>query len=319
MSDRATSRLRGIYQAHVTANDRICPEHYRLRLVLSQFPPSAPGQFVNIRCARAGAPAPAELPWPRAGLPRPGQPELLRREPLLRRPFSLAGRRDRADGAIELEIVHRVVGPGTDFLAALETGAVVEVLGPLGRGFSVLPARPRAALVGGGVGIAPLLYLAGALRDADKRIVAFAGARSARLLPLRLNTEEPPARQPRPNMCAQEFAARGAAAVIATDDGSAGVAGLVHEAFQQWLQRTEQPAEALAVYACGPEAMLRALADICTTAGIPCQLALERHMACGMGTCQGCAVKVKADTPAGWAFKLACKDGPVFDAEELLW
>ncbi len=94
---------------------------------------------------------------------------------------------------------------------------------------------------------------------------------------------------------------------------------MVHEAFAQWLEREKPISDELVVYACGPEPMMKAVADICLANRIECQLALERHMACGMGVCQGCAIKVKTDEPPGWMFKLVCKDGPVFDASELLW
>ncbi len=272
----AELRARGIFTGRVLSNDSLCPEHYRIRIGLESFPPTRPGQFINIRCGGYRG-----------------------RVPLLRRPFSLAGRRDASDGSVELDILYRVVGAGTAWLAGLETDAQIDLIGPLGNGFAIREDKPQAALVGGGTGIGPMIYLAEALAAAGRAVAAFAGARTASTMPLIEKQKE-------------TFA-------ITTDDGSMGHAGMVHEAFSRWLDNEKpRPAE-LVVYACGPEAMMKAVADICTPDGIECQLAMERHMACGMGTCQGCAIKVKTDEPPGWMFKLVCKDGPVFDAEELVW
>ena len=322
MSDMATPaqcRQRGVFTAQVLANRPICREHYLLRLSVAGFPASVPGQFVNVRCGRMDEHRPRPVPWSGAGLPRLSQPELAGRQPLLRRPFSLAGRRDRPDGTAELEVIHHVVGVGTALLAELSAGDEVDLLGPLGNGFS-LPGHGRsAALVGGGVGIPPLLYLAEALRSAGSTAVAFAGARTAHLLPLTIDPREPPSQAGWPTMCTAEFGVRGVPTAMTTDDGSLGATGLVHEALERWLDDRQERAADLAVYACGPQPMMKAVAGICHRRAIPCQLALERHMACGMGTCQGCVVRVKAETAQGWAFKLVCKDGPVFDAEELAW
>jgi dihydroorotate dehydrogenase electron transfer subunit len=287
---------------------------------LDAVPPSRAGQFINVLC-RPACPLPGAraVDWPEAGLPELTQPELAGRQPLLRRPFSLAGRLDHANGTVELEVIHHVIGVGTAALAELEVGAGLNVMGPLGRGFAILPERPAAVLVGGGAGIPPLLYLAESLADTGKQVVAFAGARSARLLPLTTDEGEPPSQSGWPTMCAGEFARRGAPTAVTTDDGSLGLAGTVDEAFARWLERRPGGGGGLAAYACGPEPMLKNVADLCLANDIPCQLALERHMACGVGTCQGCARKVKADTPAGWQYKLVCTDGPVFKAEELLW
>jgi len=313
----AASGLSGTFTGRVLSNRPVCLEHYLLRLAVSGFPPSQPGQFINIRCGSADVPSPREAEWRQGSWPRLRQPELLGRQPLLRRPFSLCGRRD-VGGAAELEVIYRVVGVGTSLLAGLGEAAELNILGPLGRGFWPVDDRPAAAVVGGGAGIPPLLYLAEGLRSAGKETVAFAGARTGRLLPLTVGQTEPPSQAGRPTMCTAEFSARGVPAVIATDDGSVGATGLIHEAFGGWLNAQADP-NRLAVYACGPAAMMKAVADLCLARGVPCQLALERHMACGLGTCQGCVVKVKADTAEGWAFRLACTDGPVFEAGELVW
>ncbi len=300
----AEPRARGVFTASVLSNDPLCPEHYLLCLGMENFPPTHPGQFINILCGKAvgRADRPTFISANEKGGPpaQPtdlSQPETAGRVPLLRRPFSLAGRRDMPAGTVELDILYRVVGAGSNWISEREIGDEVNILGPLGNGFETHNSKPLAVVIGGGTGIGPMIYLAESLSSADKDVKAFVGARSASALPL---TEE-----------------QKGFFEITTDDGSLGQAGMVHEAFAQWLERG-RTAE-MAVYACGPEPMMKAVADICAPSGIECQLAMERHMACGMGVCQGCAIKVKTDEPPGWMFKLACKDGPVFNAGELLW
>ena len=107
--------------------------------------------------------------------------------------------------------------------------------------------------------------------------------------------------------------------MIATDDGSLGYPGLVSEAFGRWLTTLEIDPKQLTTYACGPEPMMQAVGEICTPRGIGCQLALERHMACGMGTCQSCVVKIREKSDRGWSYKLCCADGPVFEAADVIW
>jgi dihydroorotate dehydrogenase electron transfer subunit len=320
MRDSPVLRRRGTFPAAVKANDALCREHFRLVLALEVFPPSLPGQFIQLLCRPPGEQARfREVEWSARQPPTFTQPELTAKYPLLRRPLSLAGRRDGAGGA-ELTVIYRTIGTGTHWLATVEPGAQLSVLGPLGNAFAVRAEVPAAALVGGGVGIPPMIYLAEALAAAGKRTVAFNGVRTADLLPL---TPEPltgvdAAGGPAP--CVAEFAASGAEAVVATDDGSLGFRGPVSAAFAGWLEGEGLGGEDVVVYACGPEAMMRAVADACLARGVECQLALERHMACGMGTCQSCNVKVRdAASPEGWSYKLCCTDGPVFDAAEVLW
>lgn len=309
---------RGAFAARVLRNDRLCDEHYRLRLAVAGLPPTRPGQFVQLQCRPVGEQVCAhEVDWPAGQAPRLTQAELTDREPMLRRPFSLAGRRDTPQGC-ELEIIYRTVGVGTHWLSGVKGGVEMNLLGPLGNGFAVRTGKPRAALIGGGVGIPPMMYLARAIQQSGISAVAFCGARSARLLPLTLGGE-PASPAGHPTFCTEPFNDAGIPAVLASDDGSAGFGGMVTEAFRNWLNaNVDNPAD-LVVYSCGPEPMMRAAAEICLARGIECQLALERKMACGMGTCQSCVVKVRDDNPQGWKYKLCCADGPVFDAASLLW
>ncbi len=321
MSDNcAQSKRRGVFAAEVLANERICDDHYRLILDVAAFPPTAPGQFVQLLCRPPGEPPAGQaIQWADGEPPQFTQVELVNRQPMLRRPFSVAGRRDHARGAVELDIIYRTVGVGTRWLSELAAGATLSVLGPLGNAFEVLPDKPVAALIGGGVGIPPMLYLAEALAAAGKRTVAFNGARSASMLPLRLLPAGAVAADGAPAHCVAEFAAYDVDAAVATDDGTLGWQGFVSEIFVRWLDAGGVDPADLVVYSCGPEGMMRAIGEICLARKITCQLSLERTMACGMGTCQSCVCKLRAAGKPGWAFKLCCTDGPVFQAGQIVW
>lgn len=309
---------RGVFPARALRNESLCRDHYRLTLLAEQFPPSRPGQFVQIQCRPPTEQASLiELDWPQERLPKAAQSELMGTEPLLRRPISLADHRDTPDGVL-LTFIYRVAGTGTRWLSRLSPDDNVSLLGPLGNGFTLRPEKPFAALVGGGVGIPPMLYLARTLNAAGRSAVAFCGARSASALPLTLLSRLPD-RQGVPTACTADFNAFCTDTAIATDDGSAGFHGLVSEIFIRWLARHDFDPRDAVVYSCGPEPMMHAVADLCLDRDIECQLAMERRMACGMGTCQSCVVKIRSDTPPGWTNRLCCTDGPVFDARELLW
>lgn len=311
---------RGTFLAEVLRNERICEDHYRLVLAAPGFPPSRPGQFVQLQCRYPGEQVGArEADWAEGSLPRLTQPELTDREPLLRRPLSLAAVRRHAREAVELDLIYRIVGVGTRWLSSVRPGDALSLIGPLGNAFPIRPDKPRAALVGGGVGIPPMLYLAEALREAGKTAVAFSGARTAGLLPLRLLPNAGVRDDGMPSRCVAEFAEWDAEAAIATDDGTLGFAGLVSEPFRRWLEAAEVRAADLVVYSCGPEPMMKAVGDICARHGVECLLSLERHMACGMGTCQSCVVKIRDNGERKWSYKLCCADGPVFDARQIIW
>lgn len=311
---------RGVFLGTVLGNDKLCAEHYLLRLGFEHFPPTRPGQFVQVQCR---PPEPHDLPhetdWPEGRPPHLTQADLVRPEALLRRPFSLAGRSTTEDGSTVLELIYRVVGGGTAWLAEVLAGAELSVLGPLGNSFTVHADKPAAALVAGGVGIPPMIYLAETLTAAGKAVKAFCGVRSEHLLPLKLTGEAEVSPLGEPALCAMEFATHGVATAIATDDGSIGWKGFAPETFARWLDAQENPAANLAVYSCGPEAMMRSVGRMCSERNITCQLALERHMGCGMGTCQSCVFKMRADNEQGWVYKLVCTDGPVFNAADVLW
>lgn len=209
----------------------------------------------------------------------------------LPRPFSIL----RADGRF-LAVLSKAVGLGTRALFACAPGQRVWVLGPLGRGFrrDATGAEAAAILVGGGVGLPPIYALAERLAGEGAVPRVIVGARSAEQVLLR-----------------EELAALGAEVHVMTDDGTAGGRGTAADRLRELLRAD---ACGCRVYACGPEPMLAAVADLCRRSGTPCQVAVEEHMACGFGACQGCAVHT-----ATGGYDLVCRDGPAFDAERLTW
>ncbi len=327
-----TPRLhRDQFRTEVIENVPLCREHFRLVLGVPRFPPTEPGQFIQIACrdmeSDYGAALETEAEW------RPGQPpqvtgeELRRPLALLRRPFSLAGRRDTADG-VELDVIHRVVGVGTDWMSRLRAGDAVDVLGPLGNRFDLPPPDGLALLVGGGVGIPPMIYLAEKLGKSRRRAVVFSGALTRDLLPLTISPDVPPpgADSARPLLNVAEFSRHGIPAVLSTDDGSYGFRGFVTQALEKYLDGSGDLPPAVTVYTCGPERKMKRVAAIATGRGLECQVAVERAMACGMGTCQSCCIRVRKPDPAQvplpgreWCYGLACTDGPVFRGRDLLW
>lgn len=335
MSAHPASTNRGRFVATVAANLPVCKEHYRLTLRLPAFPPTFPGQFVQLACRNLDldySPE-TEFNWIDGESLNPGGRELFSIVPLLRRPFSLAGRLNLPDGSVELHILYRVVGTGTQWMSQLLPNSdSVHLIGPLGNHFTPPHQGGPAILVGGGVGIPPLLYLASTLTSHPT--VFFAGALNRDLLPITL-TDTAPAPTPdsiSPLYNVAELAPFGIPSVITTDDGSYAFHGLVTQALEHYLDRffsktqNHKPHTQPTLYTCGPEPMMKRVAAIAIARNLPCQISVERSMACGMGTCQSCVIRVKKPHPAmpplaghDWCFRLACTDGPVFHATDLLW
>jgi dihydroorotate dehydrogenase electron transfer subunit len=324
---RPTPR-RDQFRCAVRANVPLCRDHYRLVLGLPAFPPTEPGQFIQVSCRDVdGFDDDREIAWSDLRPPHISGVDLTAPVALLRRPFSLAGRRDEA-GAVELQLIHRVVGIGTDWLARLKAEDAVDILGPLGNRFALPPAGATALLVGGGVGIPPMLYLAEKL--AGRKAVAFCGALTRDLLPLTITADAGGPDDADPRHAIEEFSRHGHPSVITTDDGSYGFRGYVTQALERYLDQSGilNPHAAMApvVYTCGPEPMMKRVAEIAAARGLECQVAVERAMACGMGTCQSCCIRVRKPDPSqpplvgrDWCYRLACTDGPVFRGAELLW
>jgi dihydroorotate dehydrogenase electron transfer subunit len=249
--------------AAVTAN--VAVGAYRLITVLDPDGPPRPqpGQFYMLACVEGWGGGVDERPY-------------------LPRAFSYARARPAPGGGAELDFLLEDVGPGTRRLAELAEGDSMWLMGPLGRGFSQ-PAEPRALLVGGGIGVAPLLCLQEATGAGAPVLLGFRTAAHAEAAAL--------------------FAG---APAVATDDGSVGRAALVTELLREALDRG--PAH---VCACGPPAMLEGVRTICTERHVGAELALESGMACGFGACFGCVV------PTRTGYLRLCVDGPVLEATAL--
>lgn len=268
------------FTAMILSNAEVSPGYWRMRLTAPpEFSAAAPGQFVMVRVNNVI-------------------------DPLLRRPFGifdLGVHLPAHTGASSqpcFEILYRVVGKGTAILSTLHETDLVDILGPLGRGFDLGPAGEEKLIVGGGVGLAPLYLLAKELvKQGPVRL--FAGGRTRDDI-----------------LCITEFERLGVECYVATEDGSLGECGLVTEAL---VRRLEQLNGAATIFACGPHGMLKAVAGIAEERGLPCQVSLEGYMACGVGACLGCVAPGRnhsAETPD---FRCVCAEGPVFDANQLGW
>ena len=326
-SEGNVSPPRGIFWTRVVENRSLCREHHLLRLRAPAFPPTRPGQFVQVLCAPSepGVHKDPQI-WNDGVWPVVEGFEGCARSAMLRRPFSLAGRHDLPDGGVELELIHRVIGVGTAYLERLRVGDELNLLGPLGNGFELPGADQIVLLVGGGVGIPPMIYVAQEL--CRPRVIAFCGAQTRDLLSLTVTNDAPPPRsstsvEPLYNLA--EFSRYGVPCVISTDDGSYGFKGFVTQALEAYLDRFftdtwEVGSKRPMVFTCGPEVMMKRVAEICLKRGLVCQAAVERAMACGMGTCQSCCIRVRSEGSAdGWRYALSCTEGPVFETTRLLW
>ncbi len=309
----------GRFLASVRGRRALCREHFEIVLLVRGFPEAVPGQFVHIRCRELGRGASHPQECSKAAGDPAGaehKSHAAPDEPFLRRPFSIAGL-FRSGVDCEIKIIGRVIGPGTAWLNGLSSGACVDILGPLGRGFERPCERATVLLIAGGVGLPPILWLADELAGRRAETIAIYGARSRDLVPLSIITE--PSITGTASPCAEEFARNGIPLIIATEDGSCGFRGRVTDVLARRLASgaASAPPE---VFACGPEAMLKQVAQMCGQAGARCQAAMERVMGCGMGTCQSCVIPVHDENaPDGWRYALCCKEGPVFDARRVGW
>ena len=212
----------------------------------------------------------------------------------LRRPISICDS-DKASGIITF--CYEVRGKGTAYLANLKACDELDILAPYGHGFAVDESAKKILLIGGGIGIYPLLTLAGIYKE---KATALFGFRTANLI----NKTD-------------AFANYGSAVKIITDDGSSGKKGFVTELLKEEIALGGVDI----VYVCGPKPMMKAAAMLCEDAKIRCQVSMEEHMACGVGACLGCVCKTmfvdngeKKET-----YKRVCVDGPVFESSEIIW
>jgi dihydroorotate dehydrogenase electron transfer subunit len=235
-----------------------------------------------------------------ASIAMPGQFLMIRvdgvaKDPLLRRPFSIHG----IDDGNRIMILYKVVGRGTSLLSLRNAGDSISVIGPLGKGFPPPEPNESAILVAGGMGLAPLYFLAQALNRDEKRTTKmFLGFPTAQEVVL-----------------IDQFKDLNVDLSLATEDGSMGFKGPVTDLFEQSIDRDS--AKRPMIYACGPNPMLKKVVKRAMTLHHKCYVSLEGYMACGLGICLGCAVKAARDQ--GRVYYYVCQDGPVFPAEMIDW
>jgi dihydroorotate dehydrogenase electron transfer subunit len=215
-------------------------------------------------------------------------------EPPLRRPFSVMSV-DRARQTFTLFL--KAVGPGSRALAGLKVGEVAQCLGPLGRSFPPPAAGEEALLVAGGYGIAPFRLFCEQLGATRARV--FYGGRTDHDLQMR-----------------DRFADLGVPLLPATEDGSLGHRGRVTAALEAYLDTRPGPVR---LYACGPQAMLQAVARLAGERGLEASVSLDPWMGCGLGTCLGCVVWIQGREEGRPYYRCACTEGPVFDAATVVW
>jgi dihydroorotate dehydrogenase electron transfer subunit len=327
--------LKGPFEATVLYNKTLRNCFCRMGLQFTgagaeAFIKTRPGQFAQFDLSNVALPAPEMIP--------DELKDAATKQVLLRRPFSFARVAKEVPppphpgaptpkpitsgvgpsthlgaGKIVVEVVYCVLGPATVRMTSLVKGNTISIIGPLGNGFTVPAGKKRALLVAGGMGSPPLEHLAQVLTAEHPTLdaIAFAGAKSKDDLPFE---------RPLDNLSQEigfwlgEFARYSISSFVATDDGSAGFKGFVSNCLADWInQNNVNPAETI-IYACGPRSMLASIAKLAATQKIDCQISMEEMMACGIGLCQSCAVKCTGDK-----YKLCCKDGPIFDAKEIVF
>jgi dihydroorotate dehydrogenase electron transfer subunit len=288
MSDRAHRGTIFVEDAPLLARQEYPGGQYVIRLGAPKCAAAAtPGSFVHLSC-----------------------------DPLLpmRRPLSIM-RADPAAGWID--VLYKIVGAGLEALSKQPVGATISTLGPIGKGFQPSPSRPRTLLIGGGVGIPPMVFLAEILKArADARWQPLVLMGSEIPFPFRAR----PSAIVVPGVPAEAIACMpllddwGVPSRLASLAGFPGCfEGYVTDLAAAWLGSRDAAAlSEVEVFACGPTPMLQAVAKVARRFGLPAQVSLEEFMACAVGGCAGCAVPVVTDT--GLAMKRVCVDGPVFDA-----
>ena len=246
--------------ATVLSNEAVMLGVFQLRLQCPSIAAAArPGQFIMLKCGE---------------------------ELLLRRPISISDA-NAPSGQIGLMIAN--IGKGTEWLSRRTPGEELDILGPLGNGFTIDENAEKLLLIGGGMGIAPLNFLAKKASSMGKKVTLVLGARTGELLC-------PSSRLPKVDEC-----------IICTEDASVGIKGRVTDCPDAHIEVTDQ------VFACGPLPMYRALVKDPRFAKKPMQVSLEVRMACGIGLCYGCTVKTKQ------GLKQVCQHGPVFEMGDIIW
>ncbi len=244
----------------ISKPEEICKDHYLIKIDASGID-SSPGQFVNIRIGE-------------------------QTDPLLRRPFSIHNHKDGV-----MEIAFKVIGKGTKLLRDHLKPGEIDIIAPLGKGFTLIEGG-KTLIIGGGVGNAPLYYLGKSLKERNNHVTYLYGATSKDAI----------FHKERFDSIANQF-------IIATDDGSEGEKGFITAFASKNLVKNDFDF----VYACGPGIMLKKMVALLDKKNIPVEVSIEKYFGCGIGVCSGCTV----ETIDG--LKRACVDGPVFNGRDINW
>ena len=252
----------------IIENKKVSADCYRMTFESKEIAEQArPGQFLHIRCAESY-------------------------DPFLRRPISIHSIENNIIGTL-----YKVIGRGTRLLSKNTSGDPIDVIGPLGNGFNyqLVSNCQLPILVGGGVGIAPLYFLAQRLAERYSDITVLIGADT------KCNI-----------LCINELKKLDCRVKISTDNGSYGLHGPVVDLLKNELVSINSK---LKIFACGPVPMLKRVNQLVSKYNVSSQVSLERQMACGVGACMGCTIKIRKNK----SYKRVCKDGPVFDIKEVVW
>lgn len=310
-SSRNPGKTAGVLltSARVVASTPAWGNHHILRLHTPEVAERImPGEFLLLYCGATPQEIAARRENPlsdAAGLER------LQRRPLLGRPFG-AFEIDRARG--DVSVLFRLAGIGTRELAALEAGADITIMAPLGKGFNLEKERP-ALLVAGGIGIAPLAALAAELRSRGRQTVLLAGARDVASFPLPLDEGRGGAGSRAGVSLIHQL---GVLSEVASEAGEPGTfKGLVTGLLDEWLAKPE--AVDFEAFICGPQIMMARVSDMLLEAGLDGQALLEERMGCGIGACMACVCKTRVPGSGKSTYSRVCADGPVFDIREVVW
>jgi len=260
-------RMSRVLREQIEKTEQLAKGIYRMTIKSEYVSENAkPGQFVNVKCSE--------------GI-----------NALLRRPISICKvDKDRAT----FDIVFQIKGIGTEYLSQKNTGSEIDIIAPLGTPFHLDDGYRKIAVVGGGIGIFPLLYTLREIKGAEKR--AYIGFRNKDFAVL-----------------VDEFESNCNVLNISTDDGSMGYKGLVTDILEDDLKSCSFDI----IYTCGPTPMLKKVVEIAKKNNIKCQVSMEQRMGCGIGACLVCACKTKKED--GWEYRHVCKDGPVFWSDEVIF
>ena len=267
--------------AEISYNQIIAPGYCRIGIKSPVIARRAkPGQFLEVSCSDGY-------------------------DPLLRRPLSVHRAIPRK-GIIEL--LYCIIGKGTQILSGIKPGEKLDIIGPLGNIFTINSKIKKAVLIGGGMGVAPLLFWAEKLKELNKRcsksqkreIYIIIGAGTKKTV-----------------LCEKEFRVCTPEVGVVSEDGSRGLKGLATDMLRSFLDALGS--EQTGVYACGPKPMLKAISSLVSGFNLlKCEFSMEEYMGCGLGVCRGCAIKVR-DGEGKPVYKMVCSDGPIFQARDIIW